>query len=480
VSTRAWAYIRVSTEQQADKGLPVEGQRVELQRYAKEHGMELTRIFVDEGFTGGNDHRENFQEMMSLAHKSPPPCDVILLWSWSRFSRQEDDAHYWKASLRRHGVDIRDISGETPQVEGMQYVFESLIHWKDSQRLEELSRDVKRSLHLIARMGYIPTGGITPPKGYMKEQHNIEVNRKTRIGYKWVPDPSTWGTARRAWDMRLAGYTYREINAALRLFADTTSYGTFFQNPTYKGEAHYGNIVIETPAMVTTEEWDKVNAHRNKRRSGAYARRRGSPYLLTGIATCGLCGKKLHASSNRSTGVAGAARYYHCPGRTRDKPRCPLPFFRARELEKAIIDQIMTDVLTPEALQANLERLREEQRRNREQQSSVRSSLEAKAEGLKRTVHNLLDLAERGESPALLERLQERETELKSVQQDLQALRALEPEATLTMDRLRAFREHVRETLMEPTSVAKTLVGTLVKSIVAYPKTIEVTYKLPF
>jgi len=68
-----WAYIRVSGDAQADRGLPVAGQRRAIQEYARDHKLDLARVFVDEARSGGTDQREQFQLMMHLAHRKPPP-----------------------------------------------------------------------------------------------------------------------------------------------------------------------------------------------------------------------------------------------------------------------------------------------------------------------------------------------------------------------------------------------------------------------
>lgn len=53
-----WAYIRVSGDRQADRGLPVAGQRRAIEEYAREHSLHLSRVFVDEARSGGTDQRK--------------------------------------------------------------------------------------------------------------------------------------------------------------------------------------------------------------------------------------------------------------------------------------------------------------------------------------------------------------------------------------------------------------------------------------
>ena len=86
----AWGYIRVSGDEQADRGRPVAGQRERIQEHAEKQGGTIARWFVDEARPGSSDNREQFQLMMRLAHQDAPPVTTIVIWSWSRFARDQD------------------------------------------------------------------------------------------------------------------------------------------------------------------------------------------------------------------------------------------------------------------------------------------------------------------------------------------------------------------------------------------------------
>lgn len=58
MSSIVWAYIRVSGDAQADRGLPVAGQRRAIEEYAREHNLHLARVFVDEARSGDTDQRK--------------------------------------------------------------------------------------------------------------------------------------------------------------------------------------------------------------------------------------------------------------------------------------------------------------------------------------------------------------------------------------------------------------------------------------
>jgi DNA invertase Pin-like site-specific DNA recombinase len=50
---RAWGYVRVSTEMQADSGLSLDEQQTKIRARCVENGWALERIFVDAGVSGG-------------------------------------------------------------------------------------------------------------------------------------------------------------------------------------------------------------------------------------------------------------------------------------------------------------------------------------------------------------------------------------------------------------------------------------------
>ena len=63
---RGAGYIRVSTTEQATRGLSLEAQEAEIRRYAKERGIVLVQIYVDRGITARKKlhRREAFAQMM--------------------------------------------------------------------------------------------------------------------------------------------------------------------------------------------------------------------------------------------------------------------------------------------------------------------------------------------------------------------------------------------------------------------------------
>jgi site-specific DNA recombinase len=470
--TIAWSYLRVSGPEQTERGLPITGQREAHEAYAATHGITIERWFVDDGITAATDQRAEFQRMIEFALHAPIKPHEILVWSWSRFARDIDDAIYWKAALRRAGIEIVPINGEVPPdlPKALKNVLELVIHIRDEERLTEISRDVRRGQHTLARLGYIPAG-TRPPPGYQVQIETIELNSQVRQARRWVIDPATRSIARRAWELRLSGATYDHIMAETGLYTSHVGMHAFFRNTAYKGYVTYSGVRIEIERLVSDEEWDKVQALGGDRRSGAYARRKGSRYLLSGLVRCARCGAALRGQPSRSTprcdGTVSRRSYYVCTSR-RTSRNCGLLGIRQETLEQAVIRTLFDDLLTPANMTARRQALTELAQRERpaieEQVSSKTNALVA----LDQQISHLLDAIEVAPHAATLaRRLQERETEREHLAAEVRALRAQLAPAPPPFD-VDAFRTRLRDTLADPTRIpeARELLMQIVHQII--------------
>lgn len=455
-----------------------------MEAYAVEHDLHIVRWFADEARPGSNDQRDAFQEMMRLAHADPAPIGVILLWSWSRFSRDQNDATYWKASLRRHGVDIRDVSGETPDVPGFEYVLESLIHWRDEQRLREISQDARRGQQALVRRGYVPSGG-PPPRGFKVEFEEVEIEGRRRRVRRWVPDPHTWPLVDRAWRMRLQGRSYKDIlRECPGLYKSPGCLRTFFSNTIYKGELWFGGTLIEVPAVVTAEEWAQVNRNRRKRHGGAYSRQQGSGYLLSGLVRCARCGSAV--AGNRSGGGLRNDGYRREPWQhyiclRAKQGHCDLPRVGAAALEEAIIRALLDDVLTVQRLEQFRDELLVAQETERPALIARRDAVRRRVRELERILEELLVSLESSSSDVLVRRLEQREMERNAALEELALAEARLGDLTRSLPDVDVLREELERVLQEaPIAERRALVKRYVHEVFLDADEARVSYRLPF
>ena len=102
-------YARVSSDKQ-DVDLSISAQLRALIQFAEAQGHQVVRQFVDEVESGRSIHRAEFQEMISLARRKPPPFQAILVWKLSRFARNREDSILYKSFLKKQGVKVISIN----------------------------------------------------------------------------------------------------------------------------------------------------------------------------------------------------------------------------------------------------------------------------------------------------------------------------------------------------------------------------------
>ena len=204
-------YLRLSledvdlrTNQNKDESNSVGNQRLLIKNYIDRHG-ELVNLpvleFCDDGYTGTNFERPQFQTMIDLAKDGKISC--IIVKDLSRFGRSYlEVGDYLEHIFPFLGVrfiavndnfDSNDYIGATS---GMDIAFRNLIH---QQYSEDLSFKVKSAMHMkMEKGGYVSH----PPFGYMKSPAD-----KHRI----IPDPETAPIVREIFDAILAGNSTTEV-----------------------------------------------------------------------------------------------------------------------------------------------------------------------------------------------------------------------------------------------------------------------------
>ncbi|WP_369282310.1 recombinase family protein [Oscillibacter sp. GMB15532] len=176
----AAAYIRVSTEDQAE--LSPASQLVEIRKWAAKNGWIVPDeyVFVDEGISGRKiAGRDAFRHLIGTAKLKPKPFDAILLWKFSRFARNRDDAVFYKSVLRKQ-LHIEVLSISEPIAEGkLGILMEALIEAMDEYYSINLAEEVKRGMEEKHRRGELQSN---PSFGYAV-QDNVLVPSEPEAAY---------------------------------------------------------------------------------------------------------------------------------------------------------------------------------------------------------------------------------------------------------------------------------------------------------
>lgn len=123
--TRAVAYARVSTLEQANEGISLGAQQKRLQAHCIAKGWELVKVVVDAGASAKNLNRDGAREVLDLVRRRA--CDVVVVVKLDRMFRNASDALNTTNEFRRFGVDFASLTEDFDTSTAAGKMFFSLI-----------------------------------------------------------------------------------------------------------------------------------------------------------------------------------------------------------------------------------------------------------------------------------------------------------------------------------------------------------------
>lgn len=215
LSPNAIAYLRVSTEEQADSRLGLDAQRASLQGKAAQLGLPLGALFEDPAVCGATalDDRPVLMEAVTALRRG----DVLLVAKRDRLSRDHLEAGLIERLVQKRGARVVSAAGEGTADDEPSSVFTR--HVMDAVAELELSLIRARTkAGLTAKRARGERAG-TVPYGY---QLASDHPKEQRI----EPAPVEQRLLAQMRASRAAGQTYEQIAAGLRAAGATTRKGT--------------------------------------------------------------------------------------------------------------------------------------------------------------------------------------------------------------------------------------------------------------
>ncbi|RAI30903.1 recombinase family protein [Rhodoplanes serenus] len=234
-ASRAAAYIRVSTEEQATTGHGLDAQERAVRAFAESQGYELIAVVSDPGVSGATApaSRPGFSRLTELA--SSGAYSVLLVWKFDRLARQIVYAVTAVQELaEQHGVVIRSVTEPIDTATPMgRTIFAVLAGMAEQERQAITERTWSGRREKAERGGF--AGGMAP-LGYERDRDG-----------GLMPSAEA-DTVRSIFAMRAEGAKLQSI--ADRLNADgipTKRGGTWrpsqvsyiLDNPKYRGAVEY-------------------------------------------------------------------------------------------------------------------------------------------------------------------------------------------------------------------------------------------------
>lgn len=321
----AAAYIRVSTDDQTEYS--PDSQLKLIRDYAKQHDFIVPDDYIfreQDGVSGRKaDKRPEFQRMISLAKSKPQPFEVILVWKFSRFARNQEESIVYKALLRKQSIEVVSIS--EPIIEGpFGGLIERIIEWMDEYYSIRLSGEVKRGMEEKISRGQPVT---IPAFGYVIKDK------------QYYPDPNEAPIVQMIFDDFVSGMGFRDLAAKLNNLGIRSHRGNKFENrnieyilrnPVYIGKLRWTSsgrtrrdfdnpdtVIVDGhhEAIIGDEVWTKAQTKIDelKKMYSKYARvNTYADFSLKGLVRCSTCGCTL---------VRMAKGYLQC--HSYSKGKCP-------------------------------------------------------------------------------------------------------------------------------------------------------------
>lgn len=168
-----YAYYRVSTLVQVEKGHGLETQRMEIEKYAKDNNITIEEYFHDDGISGTDATREGLSDLLATMEKG----DKVIVLNTSRLWRNDTVKVLVHHSLMKKECDI--ISIEQPNYtiyskDPTEVLFNGLMSLLDEYTRLEINMKLAKGRKARAKKGSKPCG--SAPIGYKWEENNIEID----------------------------------------------------------------------------------------------------------------------------------------------------------------------------------------------------------------------------------------------------------------------------------------------------------------
>jgi DNA invertase Pin-like site-specific DNA recombinase/predicted metal-binding protein len=392
-------YVRKSTEDEERQVLSKEAQRDKISERFSD--LNIVDVLDESKSAAEPDKRPVFASILKMIDDGK--IDGIVAWHPDRLSRNEMDASAITYRIRK-GVlkDLKFASftfDNSPEGIMMLQMTMSQSQYFSSK----LSKDVKRGNETKRK-----NGGLTgvAPQGYLNDL----------ITKRVIKDPVRFPLIRQAFDLFLTGE--HSVQDILRTMNNDWKYRTvernksgnkplsrstlyqIFRNVRYAGLVpdpydQYRFYPAEFPAMITQDEYDKVQSLLGSRGYPHLAQRK--EFALRGFIRCGECGCMITAQAKTKklkNGGETIHRYYHCTGKRGGCSQVKIYSYKKEDKLYEELNVLLDSYeLTPQLEEWAMQSFREMADEETKDRKSVNTMQSATAISIESQLDNLLDMA---------------------------------------------------------------------------------------
>ena len=305
-------YVRVSTDEQADKGFSLRDQEEKLLRHCLDNNLNVLEIYRED-YSAKTFNRPEMKKLIAHCKKEHKTIDQLLFIKWDRFSRNTSESYNKINLFNSLGITPNAITQpldlSIPEQGLMLAVYLSVPEVENLRRSQNVRAGMRRAFKEGRYVG-------SPPKGY-------DMGRDTSKRPVLTPNQDA-PLIQEAFELAATGiYNQKEIFQKLRnkgFRSSSSAFSRILRNVLYCGlvylKAHKDESerYIEGihPPLVTKKTFDTVQTilDGRKKQKGKSHKKVNPKFPLRGFVMCPKCDKPLSASSSK--GRNGYYSYYHC------------------------------------------------------------------------------------------------------------------------------------------------------------------------
>ena len=295
-------YIRVSSDDQV-RGTSLGTQEAETRAWCERNGYIVAEIFRDEGESAKTADRPGLINAIARIHRGG--IDALVVHKLDRLARNTTDGLAIRADCKRHNCSLlsaTEAAGDDPVGEMVSTVLMAVAQFDNQVRAAR----AKSGMAAVVQSG-----------GWAwAAPHGFKIARQGNLP---ILEPNAAIAPILA--LAIKGYADNSLDhqAAVAMMARTgiklSHAGEILRMPVYGGmivSKLTGGKEVKAafPGLVDSATWRRA-ADRAATRDRK-PRKHKMAYLAVGVATCGVCGRKLRACASRGR-LGGLYDYYFCP-----------------------------------------------------------------------------------------------------------------------------------------------------------------------
>ena len=305
-------YVRVSTDEQADKGYSLRSQQDVLVKYCEVNNIKVRKIFIED-HSAKTFLRPEWKKLMIHIRKYRGKADLLLFTKWDRFSRNTSDAYQMIASLRKLGIDPQAIEQpldlNVPENKMMLAVYLTTPEIENDRRGLNTKIGIRQAKKEGRWMGMAPLGYAN--RAYENGRRYIGVKEPEWTIMHWVFDQLAEGVYSGEQILNMA--REKGLKCSKNNFYNTIRNPVYcgkIKLPKYKDEEARLVQGLHEPLITESHFYHVQDILDGRSKIPGIPISSPKDLLLRGFLHCPKCSRKLTGSASR--GRNNHFVYYHC------------------------------------------------------------------------------------------------------------------------------------------------------------------------